>query len=225
MKKMLCVSLTKRTAKECLEFIPSCEADLIEHRLDFMDRIELLKEIYGISQKPIIATCRSEKNGGRFTGDEDQRIRHLLTAISSGASFVDVEIETNPVNLALVIEEASKSDCRLIISKHYHDSTPTESELLETLRRLSSVGADIMKIVTTPKSTDDCLRILQLYSIEKKRNTSLIAFGMGSLGKLTRVHALFLGAPFMYTSLDHGEAAASGQISFSDMKLILEVLR
>ena len=224
MKKMLCVSLTKRTAKECLEFIPSCEADLIEHRLDFMDRIELLKEIYGISQKPIIATCRSVKNGGRFTGDEDQRIRHLLTAIASGASFVDVEIETNPVNLALVLEEAAKSDCKLIISKHFHDSTPTESELLETLRRLSSVGADIMKIVTTPKSTDDCLRILQLYSIGKKRNTSLIAFAMGSLGKFTRVYALFLGAPFMYTSLDQGEAAASGQISFSDMKLILEVL-
>ncbi|MHA1904187.1 MAG: type I 3-dehydroquinate dehydratase [Candidatus Thorarchaeota archaeon] len=225
MKKVLCVSLTKRTAKECLEFIPSCEADMIEHRLDFMERIELLKDIYRTTQKPIIATCRSEKNGGRFTGNEDQRIRHLLTAISSGASFVDVEIETAPVNLALVRGEASKAGCRLIISKHYHDSTPTESELAAMLRRLSSVGAEIMKIVTTPKSSDDCMKILQLYFIEKKRDTSLIAFAMGSLGRFTRVFALFLGAPFMYTSIDHGEVAAPGQISFSDMKLILEVLQ
>ncbi|MHA1934674.1 MAG: type I 3-dehydroquinate dehydratase [Candidatus Thorarchaeota archaeon] len=225
MKKKLCVSLTKRTAKECLEFIPSCEADLIEHRLDFMDRIEMLNDIYRASQKPIIATCRSVKNGGRFSSDEEQRISHLLTAISSGASFVDVEVETDPANLSLVKEEATKADCRLIISKHYHDSTPTEPKLLEMLRRLSGVGADIMKIVTTPKSAADCLKILQLYSVKKKHDTSLIAFAMGSLGKFTRVCALFLGAPFMYTSIDHGEAAASGQISFSDMKRILEVLQ
>ena len=225
MKKKLCVSLTKRTAKECLEFIPSCEADLIEHRLDFMDRIEMLNDIYRASQKPIIATCRSEKNGGRFSSDEEQRISHLLTAISSGASFVDVEVETDPVNLAIVKEEATKADCRLIISKHYHDSTPTESELVEMLRQLRSVGAEITKIVTTPKSIDDCLKILQLYSIEKEPNGSLIAFAMGSLGRFTRVFALFFGAPFMYTSIDNGEAAASGQISFSDMKRILEVLQ
>lgn len=222
--KKLCVSLTARTAKRCMEFMSSTKADMVEHRMDFMDRIEGLEVIYRATQKPIIAACRSRDNGGRFDGDEEQRIRHLLMAISGGASFVDVEIETDSTHLDLVREQTSKMECGLIISKHYHDSTPEESDLLIMLDGLGSAKPDIIKLVTTPKTKDDCRRILQLYGEENRPDPPLIAFGMGPLGRLTRVCALFLGAPFMYVSQDHGEAAAPGQISLSEMRKILEVL-
>ncbi len=222
--KKLCVSLTERTAKKCMEFISSAEADMVEHRMDFMDRIERLEEIYRATNKPIIATCRSRENGGRFGGDEEQRISSLLMAISGGASFVDVEIETDPTHLDLVREQTSKLECGLIISKHYHDSTPKWSDLLSMLVSLGSAKPDIIKLVMTPKTKDDCRRILQLYDEENRPDQPLIAFGMGPLGRFTRVCALFLGAPFMYVSQDHGEAAAPGQISLSEMRKILEVL-
>ncbi|MFW9798971.1 MAG: type I 3-dehydroquinate dehydratase [Candidatus Thorarchaeota archaeon] len=220
----LCVSLTERTARKCMEFMSSTEADMVEHRMDFMDRIERLEEIYRVTEKPIIAACRSRENGGRFDGDEERRIGNLLKAISGGASYVDVEIETDSNHMALVREQTSSMNCGLIVSKHYHDSTPNESDLLNMLDGLGSVKPDIIKLVTTPKTKDDCRRILQLYDKENRPDLPLIAFGMGPLGRFTRICALFLGAPFMYVSQDHGEAAAPGQISLSEMRKVLEVL-
>jgi 3-dehydroquinate dehydratase-1 len=88
---------------------------------------------------------------------------------------------------------------------------------------MENIGADILKVIVTPKSISDCSRVLQLYSLERVE-TPLIAFAMGDIGRFTRVSALFLGAPFMYVSQDLGQEAASGQISLSDMRAIVRSL-
>ncbi|MHA2065620.1 MAG: type I 3-dehydroquinate dehydratase [Candidatus Thorarchaeota archaeon] len=224
MNKKLCVSLTERSAKKCSEVISSYDVDLIEHRMDFMERIEKLDTIYNESKIPIIATCRTPQDGGHFEGDEQSRIDHLLAAVSAGASYVDVELDTEPALMDLVRKKAAKDNSKLIVSKHYFDATPSVSELLNILDRLAIAGADVMKLVTTPKTISDCSRILQLYHGERKPAHPLIAFAMGNLGRFTRVTALFLGAPFMYVSQDQGEMAAPGQIALSQMRSLLEVL-
>ena len=224
MKMNLCVSLTEGAASKCLEFVKSSDAEVIEHRLDFMERIGELHEIYRQSAAPIIATCRSHKNGGHYRGSEETRVGHLIEAISAGASYVDVGIETEPILLNRVRQEASNAGCSLIVSKHYHDTTPDDSDLSVMFDKLRNSGADIAKIATTPSIMDDCSRVLNLYSLENPNELPLLAFAMSALGRITRVYALFLGAPFMYVSMDHGEAAAPGQLSLSQMRAILEVL-
>lgn len=221
---MLCVSLTERSVEECSKVIASCDADLIEHRMDFMDRIEGLDAIYDESKMPIIATCRATQNGGYFEGNEEIRIGHLIDAISAGASYVDLELDTEPALMNLVRKAAAKSNTKLIVSKHYFDSTPDDTGLLNVLDSLAIAGADVMKLVTTPEALSDCGRVLQLYHIESKPARPMIAFAMGDLGKFTRVAALFLGAPFIYVSQDQGAQAAPGQITVSQMRTLLEVL-
>jgi 3-dehydroquinate dehydratase-1 len=161
--------------------------------------------------------------GGNFVGEESKRIYHLLAAINSGASFVDLEIETDLALKKRIYEGISESSCQLIISKHYTEFTPEYEDLLDLVTWMKNEEADIMKVVVTPQSVDDCKRVLQLYSLESM-DTPLIAFAMGNLGKFSRVSALFLGAPFMYVSQDSGEAAALGQISLSDMRTIVRFL-
>ena len=202
MSKRLCVCLTQKNPQDCIEFVSSTDADLVEHRIDFMNQVVNLKDIYSATDLPIIATCRPLEMGGNFVGEESKRIYHLLAAINSGASFVDLEIETDLALKKRIYEGISESSCQLIISKHY---------------------TEFMKVVVTPQSVDDCKRVLQLYSLESM-DTPLIAFAMGNLGKFSRVSALFLGAPFMYVSQDSGEAAALGQISLSDMRTIVRFL-
>jgi 3-dehydroquinate dehydratase type I len=218
------VSLTEKTNANCIDFVASCNADIIEHRLDFMHRIEELKQIYHQAKVPIIATCRPTGLGGLCMVTEDQRISHLLEAISAGASYVDIELETDSVYMELLRRKASQMDCKLIVSKHFYESTPSNSELLKLVDTLDQSIADIMKIETTPSSIEDCRRILQLYFTERSSTLPMIAFAMGDLGRFTRVCALFLGAPFMYVSQDEGEIAAPGQIPLSEMRKILEVL-
>ena len=223
MTNKLCVCLTERTSKECIDFVTTTDADLVEHRMDFMNQIIGLKEIYSERKIPIIATCRRRELGGQFGGRESQRIELLLKAIAYGASFVDIETETEDKYFHELHQVALETKCQLIVSKHYTQYTPEYSELLDMIERMSNQGADILKLVVTPKTTRDCLRVLQLYS-QEGLETPLLAFAMGEMGRFTRVSSLFLGAPFAYVSQDTGKPAASGQVSLSDMKAILRIL-
>jgi 3-dehydroquinate dehydratase-1 len=225
MKKMLCVSLTENTFSKCSTFIQTCEADMIEHRMDFMNRIENLGSLYSSSEKPIIATCRSINSGGYFKGSEAQRIGYLLEALSAGASYVDVELDTNPTQLDAIVEMTRNTNSKLIVSKHFPKITPSLKELMNALIMIRDTTADVAKIVTTPSTIEDCQVVLQLYGIRHRPKFPLISFAMEDLGKFTRVCALFFGAPFMYVAQDNGVAAAPGQIELSKMRTILEVLQ
>ena len=68
MSSKLCVCLTEVNTQSCIEFVSTCDSDLIEHRMDFMEPIAGLDEIYRTSKVPIIATCRSLSDGGKFRG-------------------------------------------------------------------------------------------------------------------------------------------------------------
>jgi 3-dehydroquinate dehydratase type I len=224
MKTNLCVSMTARSAHECMEFVTKCNSDLIEHRLDFMGRIENLEEIYDTAEAPVAVTCRSSSNGGYFMGSERERVGHLLDGISAGAAYVDVEIEIADPLFDVVSKAASSSGYEIIVSKHYHESTPELEDLSEMYHHLISKGAGIAKIVAFAKSMNDCWKTMKLYELSEIRKHKLIAFSMGDLGKITRLVALFLGAPFMYVSMDNHDKAAPGQLSLTQMRFLLEVL-
>ncbi|MHA2201314.1 MAG: type I 3-dehydroquinate dehydratase [Candidatus Thorarchaeota archaeon] len=207
MTNKLCVCLTEKTSQECIDFLKATDADIVEHRIDFMGQISGLELIYSATNIPIIATCRPHELGGHFGASESQRIELLSKAIVAGVSFVDVETETDDKHFHKVHQLLLETDCQIIVSKHYTQFTPERAELLDVIERMRKQGADILKVVVTPQTIHDCLKVLQLYNLEDL-DTPLIAFAMGNLGKFTRVSSLFLGAPFTYVSQDIGEAAS-----------------
>ncbi len=223
MSKKLCVCLTEKTSQDCIGFVSTSDSDIIEHRMDFMNQIASLGEIYSATETPIIATCRSKEMGGNFAGSEQQRIAYLLEAIDNGASFVDIEYEVEHNLLKQISDAVSQYNCKLIISKHYTSFTPELPDLIDLIGKMEDRGADIIKLVVTPESLSDCRRILQVYSWEGSK-IPLIAFAMGNIGRFTRVSSLFLGAPFMYVAQDSGKKAAPGQIPLSEMRTILRML-
>jgi 3-dehydroquinate dehydratase type I len=223
MSKKLCVCLTEKTSQDCIGFVSTSDADIIEHRMDFMDQIVGLGKIYSATDIPIIATCRSKEMGGNFAGSEQQRIAYLLEAIEIGASFVDIEYEVKHNSLKQISDTVSQYNCKLIISKHYTSFTPELPDLIDLIGKMEGRGADIIKLVVTPESLSDCRRILQVYHLEGSK-IPLIAFAMGNIGRFTRVSSLYLGAPFMYVAQDSGKEAAPGQIPLSDMRTILRML-
>ncbi|MFO7837672.1 MAG: type I 3-dehydroquinate dehydratase [Candidatus Thorarchaeota archaeon] len=224
MNENLCVSINGRNPLDCMDMISSCDAEIIEHRMDYMDQIEQLHEIYDATSKPIIATCRPSAFGGYFNGHEEERTNYLIEALSAGASYVDIEMQATELLFDSVKSEALERGSRIILSKHYWNSTPSESVLKKNVADIQQMKPDIIKIVTTATSVEDCLRVLHLYHPNTRPEIPLIAFAMGRIGKFTRVCSLFLGAPFGYVSHDSGKAAAAGQIPQSTMRLVLEVL-
>jgi 3-dehydroquinate dehydratase type I len=52
--------------------------------------------------------------------------------------------------------------CKLIVSSHNYDNTPSAEELAELLAQIQATGADIVKIATTATEIVDVSRMFQI---------------------------------------------------------------
>ncbi len=208
----ICVSVSGPGFQECVRQLGN-EA-LAELRLDL---VRLNKqEIKNILQLPVewVVTCRPG------TYNDKSRKEILSYAIDCGASMVDVETESYQGYREEVIQKAKEKNCKVIISFHDFERTPSRIELEKITKTVFEQGADLAKIITTSISPDDNATILSLYDSFK----NLIAFSMGEIGKFTRVKCLKLGAPFSYAAPDYGKSTAVGQFSVSKMRKQLKRL-
>lgn len=218
----ICACIAEKTAEDCIKVARALDTDFVEHRMDFMEKIENLDKIYSAINIPIIATNRSVACKGYFKGTEEDRIEHLINAIDAGCVMVDIELSVSNKLKKKVIHAAKKNKCKIIISFHDWNHTPNIKELLKIMLREKEEGADIGKIVTTANSLGDCHRVLGLLLEAQKEDFPLIAFSMGKLGKFTRPMSLLFGAPFTFAALD--KKTAPGQLSVNEIRNILRGL-
>lgn len=199
---MLCGCIGEKTIKDCISAIKKAQedgADLIELRIDHLDNRSDFEKIITDSSLPVLATNR----GG------DQKL--LIKAIEVGAKYIDMDIDEIDESVLIFAKE---KNCRVILSYHNFKETPSRTRLLEISKILRQSGADILKIVITPKLQQDNEIILSLY---QKVDLPLIAFGMGELGQETRTGCLAHGALWTYCSVG-GNKIASGQISLKEVR-------
>ena len=198
---MICVSLAEKTLKALGAALPLYP--FAEIRLDATDDLsqETVKKIFALHPR-LIAACRP----GRIS--EAERSDLLSAAVHAGAAYVDIEIETEPVLQQKIISAARACGCRTIVSFHDYERTPLRAYLEEVRRRGFEAGADIVKIACLSRGADDNARLLGLLDYPKP----VVAFGMGPAGKITRLIAPLLGAPFTYASPAAGRETAPGQL-------------
>jgi len=133
----------------------------------------------------------------------------LISAITSGAAYVDVEMEAPAMMAKRIRREARECGTTLIRSYHDFKGTDSENALVAIVEKCHHLGGEIVKIVTTATSKEDAQRVLSLYS--RFPSESLIAFCMGDEGRDSRIGCLTCGAPFSYAAISEAEAAAPGQ--------------
>jgi 3-dehydroquinate dehydratase type I len=162
---------------------------------------------------PVIATCRA----GFY--NDDKRLELLTIAVKNGATYIDIESESDENYRKTLIDVANLYNCKIIISYHNFDETPDIDILKNIVKQAETFNPAFIKIVTQAQTIDDNSKILSLYKIEKR----LIAFAMGELGKESRIESLLLGAPFIYAAYDNGQESAEGQITMNELKKILQL--
>jgi 3-dehydroquinate dehydratase-1 len=209
---MLCLAISEGSVKKILNLIKTSE--IAEVRLDLMDLSDRDIEKVFSAEGKIIATCRA----GKFS--DDQRKKKLKKAIESGASYVDIEIDSPDAFKKELISSAHKHNCKVILSYHNFDGTPPTDELNKMVDASFAQGADIAKVACIANSESDAVRILSLYAKHK----NLVALGMGENGRITRVASLQMGAPFSYVSISTAKETAPGQINRKQMRKVLEGL-
>ena len=88
---LLCVTVTGPSMEDLRRSRDAAsDADLVELRLDLVDRPDVAGALHG-RRTPVIVTCRAAWEGGKFSGSEDERRRILESAAALGAEYVDVE--------------------------------------------------------------------------------------------------------------------------------------
>ena len=218
MKHKTCVSIAEKTPDKIKKTLKIAlkKSDYAEVRFDFL-KIEQIPEAIKIIKKDlskIVCTLRPKTEGGKFAGNEKERIAILKLIAEYNPFLLDVEFNTLKKNSSLV-KYLKSTKTKLLVSWHDFKKTPSSAELKKKMKQMSKFSSNV-KIVCTAKSTDDSNRMLELYS--KKGKISLISFAMGDFGRISRILCLYLGSPYTYVSL--GKAIAPGQFSVDEVKKI-----
>jgi 3-dehydroquinate dehydratase / shikimate dehydrogenase len=176
-------------------------ADLVELRLDVVDEPDVAGALAN-RRTPVIVTCRAKWEGGHFEGSELERRRILDCAVQLGAEYVDVEFKAGFARELI----ASTGGKRIVVSTHDFEGVP--EDLIDRVRSMRGMGAEVVKVSVMARSLADNLRLLQL---ERMPNTALI--GMGPAGIPTRVLAAHFHSCWSYA----GDGHAPGMIAASRM--------
>lgn len=218
MKYKTCVSIAEKTPNKIKQTLKIAlkKSDFVEVRFDFL-KIEQIPESLELIKKDlnrIVCTLRPKIEGGKFSGNEKERIAILKLIAEYNPFLLDVEFNTLKKNSALT-KYLKSTKTKLLVSWHDFKKTPTSAELKKKIAQMSKFSNNV-KIVSTANSTDDATRMLELYS--KKGKNNLISFAMGDMGRISRILCLYLGSPYTYVSL--GKAVAPGQFSVDEVKKI-----
>jgi len=218
MKYKTCVTIAEKTPykiKQTLK-IALKKSDYAEVRFDFL-KIEQIPEAIEIIKKDlskIVCTLRPKTEGGKFSGNEKERIAILKLIAEYNPFLLDVEFNTLKRNSSLR-RYLKSTKTKLLVSWHDFKKTPSSAELKKKINQMSKFSSNV-KIVSTAKSSVDSSRMLELYS--KKGKNNLISFAMGDFGRISRILCLYLGSPYTYVSL--GKPVAPGQFSVDEVKKI-----
>ena len=214
-----CVTIAEKTPKKFHLVLKKAlkKSDYAELRFDFLKPIQVpdVLELVKKDLKKCVCTLRPPSEGGKFQGNEKERISILKLIAEYHPFLLDIEFNTLRKNKEFQ-NYVKKTKTNILVSWHDFKKTPNETDL-KKMRKDMAKFSKFVKIVTSAKTINDSSKVLSLYNNSSK--TNLIAFAMGDYGRMSRILCLYLGSPFTYVSL--GKPIAPGQFSLEQVKKIL----
>jgi len=211
---MICIPITARSSEDTVSEMVSAlkYADIVELRIDYIPELQnalpCIEKAIKNKTKPIIITNRPEREGGKFNGSEQDRLRLLQKAIELGADYVDVEYDS-------INQISRRNRSKIIIS--YHNFKETPHNLSKIYNDICQHKPDIVKIVTYANDITDNIRIFELL---KSAKVPTISFCMGELGTISRILTSKFGGFLTFASPEKGKESAPGQLTANELSKI-----
>jgi 3-dehydroquinate dehydratase-1 len=224
---VVCIPIVAETPEQAHEQalqIGRLGPDLIELRADYLqapDSDTILGAIAAVraaTALPILLTLRRPEEGGRWRGEEADRIAAILAVARAGvADAVDLERAAGPFARRTLREALGGRP--LVLSSHHLAKTPPPSTLVIEARGMARSG-DLVKIATMAREPADGLRLL--VAADHMRRTlpvPFIAIAMGPAGAFTRAVAPLFGSSLTFAS--GVGASAPGQFDIEKLRQAL----
>ncbi|XP_020400439.1 shikimate dehydrogenase 1 isoform X2 [Zea mays] len=222
-RTMVCVPATARAPREMaaeLAAAAALGADVAELRLDCLAGFAPRRDLPVILAKPrplpALVTYRPKWEGGEYEGDDESRFEALLLAMELGAEYVDVELKVADKFMKL-ISGRKPDNCKLIVSSHNYETTPSSEELANLVAQIQATGADIVKIATTATEIVDVAKMFQILVHCQEKQVPIIGLVMNDRGFISRVLCPKYGGFLTFGSLKKGKESAPAQPTAADL--------
>lgn len=161
----------------------------------------------------LLVTFRTRaEGGGRAIGAAD--LAALLGDVigQGGADLLDLEADALGEHMVAVVARARAAGIATIASHHELRHTPSEPEMVATLRRLQDTGADVVKLAVMPQGPSDVLDLLRATRImgDEHARVPVVTMSMGALGAVSRIAGEEFGSAATFGTI--GRASAPGQL-------------
>ena len=228
----ICVPVIEKNEKEIIKYIKyinKLPIDIIEWRADFylediiyneeseINIIEISKSIKKITNKPIIFTMRSYKEGGKLKNDFYNNIIDIYKTVIKNKCFdlIDLEIlSLKEKDIKNLIKLSKENNIKTILSNHNFNKTPSKKYIISLINKMIKLKCDIVKVAYMPKNKKDVIILLD--SITEIKDFPTIAISMGKLGTITRI----FGSVITFASAK--SSSTPGQLEAMKLKYILD---
>ena len=206
---MICISVTptSRTLAPADLLNASRHCDLIELCLDNFINEPNVGELIKMVDKPILVSCRSEKDGGKWKGNEQQRVQLLREAIVAGPAYVELDVD--------IANSIPRFGSTKRVISHTSINRPL-SKIDEVFAQCLKAKADVVKFTWLTEDLDAAWPLLA--AVTTAREVPIVGIGLGSAGLTFSLLGRKYGSPWIYAALERGMEAFPKQPTVWQLK-------
>ncbi|OVA15093.1 Dehydroquinase class I [Macleaya cordata] len=216
---LVCAPLMGKTVDQMLVEMGKAKesgADIVEIRLDYLSSFNPRQDLETLIKKCTLLTLftfRPKWEGGEYEGDESSRLDGLRLAMELGADYIDVELQVAHEFISS-IDGKKPENCKVIVSSHNYQCTPSVEEIGNLVANIQGTGADIVKIATTALDITDVARMFQIIVHSQ---VPIIGLVMTERGLISRLLCPKFGGYLTFGTLEEGVVSAPGQPTIKDL--------
>ena len=227
----ICVPLTCETLPQLFreaQAAAALPADLYEFRADFFRESpsQALRMLRDSLPRPLIFTLRTKGQGGQADISGEEYERRLLEIINldqdAACGLLDIELACQDDRVLRLVRAAKSRGMLSIVSHHDFAHTPDSSCMLDLLRKMRSLGADLPKLAVMPSSPKDVLSLMEVTLQASMELGPVVTMSMGRLGQLSRIGGGLTGSVISFAA--GPRPSAPGQLMAADLRSILDIL-
>lgn len=207
---MICVSIANESRRMAMADMLTAapHADLLEVRLDRFGKAADVKELLSARRKPVILSCRRQKDGGEWDGTEEERLALLRQCVVNKADYVEIELD-------VADQIRPFPGAKRVIA--YTNLGEVPDDIGDIYNAARGKGPDVIKITTLARTPEEAWPLLQILHCS---SVPTVIVGLGLPGVMLTVLGRKIGSPWTYAALGRGLEAYPGQPTIEDLESV-----